>query len=148
MSKYQNETLHQFMERVSGDVELIYRQLGTVEAFWHAVTADGQQLILPSIHSPLEAPGIKAVFIAHGVVRYAFIDQGKWSEPPPGVPKDQEGVMIWVEDQCEGTLLGYRPLANDRKGLGPLVKIEDIDLLAGNMVVAGGMLPPRTGTIH
>lgn len=154
------EKLRDLLELASKGAEKVFAATGELLPMWHAETAAGVQMLVPSpptANKDLAARLIKALFEERNVVRFVFFDEA-WtllsvsreeaiaSGDLSIHPERVEVVMFAAEDREGGFLLGYRHIlrAEDKKPtLGPLVVEQSLEA-EGRIV---GMLPGR-GTLQ
>jgi hypothetical protein len=143
MTNTLTETVRQFLDRVSTNIDTMYEQFGYACPCYHVITGEGVQMVLPPIGLSAEQDKklVKSVFKVYKVTRYAYIDEGYW--------KEEEVVTIFIEDQCEGFLLAYRAIirpSKDEAYLGPLNIATDELSAKIRTSITTGLLPSLSET--
>jgi hypothetical protein len=160
-----NMTLQEFITRCSEAAALMFDLRGRVSPMWHAVTREGEHLIIPSPHPDKDAAVtlMRALFELCDVVRYVMIDEA-WTvevKRRPGEdvealnergrqlggtladhPDRVEIVILSGEDETAGWCTARRVIIRPQHGkpyLGPL-EIDVFEVSEGRMV---GLLPQR-----
>ena len=155
--------LKKIIESASDWADAVFAQTGEILPMWHAITAAGNNIIVPAlIHDKdAQAEAIRAFFKEHDVAICVFITEawttkvdnemarramawmnsGKSLETFP----DREEVLMFSGEDASGTLSAHRKIIRNggQPKLGPLEWFED-DAAVGRFV---GLLPQR-GTVQ
>jgi hypothetical protein len=156
--------LREMIEGASAWAEKRFAKTGEITPIWHAVKADGQDLVLPAppgLSKDVAAVLARAVFEIENVERCVLIDEAwtargmgekareleAWRAAHEGsiheYPERVEVVMFVGEDASEGMITAHREIKRPKKGkprLGPLQFMEGFSSAQGRLV---GMLPRR-----
>jgi len=164
------ETLRNFVDVASRNVDHIFRRNGIVRPMWHAVARDGEELVFPTPHTDkdIAVAMVRALFELRDVVRYVLVDEA-WIVAAfgPNVtpeqmaavreavitgatasPAREEVVMLCAEDHAEGCLMARRKIIRPPSGrpkLGPLEFDPRGGELRGRFL---GLLPRKSTTLQ
>lgn len=146
-----SDPLRRMIERASDFVDKRFRQTGQIARTYHAITADGDQLVTPALDDDKDADAIliRALFAMRKVVRYIVIDEAWILDrkhgpiPPPAEmewiarhglrnhPDRREVVMISGEDIHGARLIGERFILRPEHGRATLSPLRIIDMTEG-----------------
>jgi hypothetical protein len=141
----------------SGFVEQRMAEHGQIDPFWHVVTTQGEQMIVPPMSDDKdEAVALMRVLLKVVDANLCMFVAEAWqievttAETIPVTeqqrlqhPSRKEVVIFQAED-IDGEIMGHRDIIRDAKGkptLGPL-EIERMQVSTGRII---GMLPTRRG---
>jgi hypothetical protein len=157
--------LREMIEHASAWAEKRFAKTGEIAPIWHAIKADGQDLVLPAppgLSKDLATVLARAVFEVENVERCVLINEAwtargigeeatqrvqAWLDTHNGsihdYPDRVEVVMFVGEDASEGMITAHREIKRPKNGkprLGPLQFLEGFSSVQGRIV---GMLPRR-----
>lgn len=159
-------TLQEFIVGCSYTAAKVFQLRGKLSPMWHAITRDGQHLMVPSPHPDKDAAVtlMRALFELRDVVRYVLINEAwtveveqRWpgeevealnerSRQLGGILADHpdrvEVLMLIGEDETAGLCTARRVIhrpPNAKPYLGPL-EIDEFEVSEGRLV---GLLPQR-----
>lgn len=160
MNDAPKDLLRQMIEFASAEAEIIFKRKGELAPLWHAVRANGSDLIL-SDHlrdKDRTVAMLRAIFQIESVVRYVFFDEcwivdykGKAVTPellrdyhkiPPSKHPDRKEIVQFCAEDKTRAIVAYRNIIRPDRGKAKLAPLEfwpDAMDVEGRMV---GLLRP------
>jgi hypothetical protein len=153
MTTPENAKLHALIEFASEQISKLFKNTGKVLPMYHAVTADGQTLILNAPHKDkdISVGMIKIAFAKLNVERYVFMDEA-WildtQNRVPGPdewkrierdglsehPDRREILMLTAEDRHGNIITAHRYILRPEHGKAKLSPLEIRDMTEGHSV--------------